>query len=70
MHQEFQQAMANLYTCFDEIQGLYDKFTKHYETLKAHHDHMRATSTTFEQVTSWHKHIKEKPHDLPILDKL
>ena len=60
--------MVDLYNFFDEMQGLYDKFTKNYETLKTHHDCMRETSTAFEQVTIWH--VKEKLHDLLILDKL
>ena len=62
--------MEDLYTYFNEMQGLYDKFTKHSETLEGNHDIMRATSMAFEQVAGWQKHMKEKVHDSPILDKL
>ena len=62
--------MIDLYTCFDEMQGLLDKFTKHSKTLEDHHDRMRETSTALEQVTGWKNHIKEIRHGLPILDKL
>ena len=70
MHQELRQSMVDLYTCFNEMQGLYEEFDKHSEILKTHHDCMRETYTAFEQVTSWQKHIKEKLHDLPIMDML
>ena len=49
---------------------MYEEFYKHSKTLETHHDHIRTTSTAFEQVTGWKKHIKEKPHDIPILDSL
>ena len=62
--------MIYLYTFFDEMQGLYDKFSKHFETVEDHHDRIRKASTALEQVTGWKKHIKERPHGLPILDKL
>ena len=62
--------MIDLYTYFDEMQGLYDKFSKHFETVEDHHDWIRNTSTALEQVTRWKKHIKERPDAFPILDKL
>ena len=49
---------------------MYEEFDKHSETLETHHDRLRTTSTAFEQGTGWQKHIKEKPHDMPILDNL
>ena len=52
------------------MQGLYEKFSKHSKTLEDHHDRMRRTSTTLEQVTSCKKHIKERPNVLRILYKL
>ena len=51
--------MVYMYTCFNEIQGLYEELNKHSETLKTHHDCMRAESMAFEQVTRWKKHIKK-----------
>ena len=62
--------MIDLYTCFDEMKGLYGNFTKHSETLEDHHDHMRAASTNLVEVIGWKKNNKEKPHGLPILEKL
>ena len=62
--------MIYFYNYFDEMQGLYNKFIKHSETLEDHHHRMRATSTSLEQVRGWKKHIKERPDGLPILDKL
>ena len=52
------------------MQWFDDKFTKHYESLQYHHDHMRAASTNLVEVIGWKKNNKEKPHGLPILDKL
>ena len=62
--------MVDLYTYFNEMKGLYEEFDKYSRTLETHHDHIRTTSLYFEQVTGWQKHIKEKPHDMPILDNL
>ena len=50
VHQEFLQVMVNLYTCFDEMQGLYNSFRQHLETLESHHDQTKATSRDFEHV--------------------
>ena len=52
------------------MQGLYDKFSKHFETVEDHHDWIRKAFAALEQVTSWKKHIKERTNDLPILDNL
>ena len=62
--------MIDLYSCFDEMQGLYKKFIKHSKTLGDHYHWMRATSTTLEQVKGWQKKIMERPDGLRILDKL
>ena len=62
--------MIDLYTCFDDMQGLYDKFSNHSETLEDHHDRMRRESIALEKVTTLKKHIKEILDGLPILDKL
>ena len=62
--------MVELYTYFYEMNGLYEEFDQHSETLETHHDHIRTTSMTFEQVTSWQKHIKENLHDVVILESL
>ena len=34
LQEEFQQAVIDLYTSFDEMQVLYDKFSKHFETVE------------------------------------
>ena len=59
-----------MYTSFDEMQGLYDKFRKHFETIEDHQDRIKKASATLEQVTSWKKYIKERPNGLLILNKL
>ena len=62
--------MIDLYSFFDEMQGLYEKFIKHSKTLEDHHHRMRVACTALEQVRGWKKHIKERPDGLRILDKL
>ena len=62
--------MIDLYSYFDEMQCLYEKFIKHSKTLKGHHHRMRATSTALEQVRGWQKHIKEILDGLQILYNL
>ena len=37
IHEEFRQAVIDLYSYFYEMQGMYDKFIKHSETLEDHH---------------------------------
>ena len=46
MQEEFQQAVIDLYTSFYEMQGLYDKFSKYFETVEDHHDQTRKASAT------------------------
>ena len=70
LQEEFRQAVIDLYTCFDEMQGLYDKFSKHSEPVEDHHDRIRKASVALQKVTSWKNHIKERHDGLPILDKL
>ena len=68
VHQEFRQFMVNIYTFFDEIQGLYNSFRQHLET---HHDQRKAASRAFEQGIDWKMHISDRPHhDMPILGNL
>ena len=57
--------MIYLYTCFVEMQGLYEKFSKHSSTVEDHHDQMRKASTALEQVTGWKNHIKKRLDGLP-----
>ena len=45
--------MIDMYTCFNEMQGLYESFDKHSETLETHHDRLRKASMAFEQVMGW-----------------
>ena len=68
VHQEFCQFMVNLYTCFDEMQGLYNSFRQHSKTLKTIHDQRKSTSRAFEHVIDWKMHISDRPHDMPNLD--
>ena len=70
LQEEIWHTVIDLYTCFDEMQGLYDKFTKHCETIEDHHHRMRAASTTLVKVTGWENHSKERSDGLRILDKL
>ena len=70
LQEEFRQDVIDLYTSFDEMQGLYDKFSKHFETVEDHHDRIRKAFAALEQVTSSKNHIKERPDGLPILDNL
>ena len=62
--------MIDLYNYFDEMQGMYNRFIKHSETLEDHHRRMRAASIALEQVRGWKKHITERPYGLRILNKL
>ena len=41
LQEEFRQAVIYLYTYFDEMQGLYDKYNKHFETIEDHHDRIK-----------------------------
>ena len=36
LQEEFRQDVIDLYTSFDEMQGLYHKFNKHFETVEDH----------------------------------
>ena len=62
--------MIDLYSCFDEMQGPYEKFIKHSKTIEDHHHRMRVAFNALEQVRDWQKDIKEIPDGVGILDKL
>ena len=62
--------MANIYRGFNEIQELYNTFDSQSEILQDHNTRRRETTKAFDNVLDWQKHIKDKPHDLPIMDKL
>ena len=44
LQEEFRQDVIDLYTSFDEMQGLYEKFNKNFETVEDHHDRIRKAS--------------------------
>ena len=62
--------MIYLYSCFDEMKGMYENFINHSKTLEDHHHRMRVACNALEQVRAWQNHIKERPDGLRILDKL
>ena len=70
IQEEFRQNVIDLYSCFDDMQGMYEKFIKHSKTLDGQHHRMRVAFSALEQVRGWKKDIKERPDSLAILDKL
>ena len=38
--------------------------------MEINHDETKETSRDFEQVIDWQMHISDRPHDMPIMDKL
>ena len=44
LQEEFRQVVIDLYNSFDEMHGLYDKFSKHFETIEDHHDWIKKES--------------------------
>ena len=52
------------------MQELYNTFESQSDILQDHNTHRRATSKAFNNVLDWKKHIKDRPHDFPFMDKL
>ena len=70
MHDKFYQGMVNLYKGFNEMQELYNSFEHQLEVLHEHHKKRQEATKAYDHVIEWKKYIKDRPKDLPILDKL
>ena len=51
------------------MQELYKSFQSQLVVLQKHHTQRIATVNAFENMLGWKKHIRDKPKDLPIMDK-
>ena len=61
--------MANLYACFNEMQELYNSFDQQYDVLQDHHTRRMASTKDFDNILGWKKHIRDRSHDFPVMDK-
>ena len=50
IQEQFRQNVIDLYSCFNEMQGLYENFIKNSKTLEDHHYWIRVGRTGLEQV--------------------
>ena len=69
IHDQFYQGMVNLYKGFNEMQELYNSFEHQSEVLHEHHKRRQEETKAYDHIIEWHKYIKDRPKDLPILDK-
>ena len=52
------------------MQELHNMFECQYNILHDHNTHRIEASKAFSNVLEWQKHIKDRPHDFPLMDKL
>ena len=49
---------------------LYNSFKWQYDVLQDHHTCRREATKDFNNVLDWKKHIRDRPHDLLVMDKI
>ena len=69
-YDEFYQSMSNMYRAFNKMHELYNTFEFQPDILWDHNTRRRVASKAFDNVLYWKKHIKDRPHDFPLMDKL
>ena len=62
--------MISLYTRLCEIQELYKSFEEQSNVLQDHHTRKTAAIKALEDVIGWKTHIRDRPKDMPIMDKI
>ena len=62
--------MISLYKGFVEIKELYDSFKELLNFLQDYYTQITATIKALEDVIGWKTHIRDRPKDMPIMDKL
>ena len=62
--------MDGLYKIFNEMHELYNTFESQSDILQDHNTHKREGAKAFDNVLDWKKHVKDRSHDFPIMDKL
>ena len=52
------------------MKDLFNSFERQADILQDHHARRIVAVKEFEDVLDWKKHIKDKPQDFPVMDKL
>ena len=70
VNEQYRQSIISLYTRFDEMKELYNSFEEQLNVLQDHYTWRTATIKELEDVIGWKTHIRDRPKDMPIMDKL
>ena len=62
--------MVSLFKGSIEIHELYNTFKHQYDVLHDHNTLIRESNKDFDIVVEWQNHIKDRPNDLPLTEKL
>ena len=61
--------MVNLFKVFNEMHELYNAFEHQSNVLHDHHRRRKDATIDYDHIIDWNNYIKERPDDLPILNK-
>ena len=62
--------MVSLFEGLSEMQETYNTFELHYDLLYDHNQRRSEAIRAYDTLVDWHKYIRDKPNDLPVLDKI
>ena len=70
VNEQYHQSMTTIYTGLCEIHELYKSFEEQSDVLQDHRTQKTAAIKVLEDVNGWKTHIKDRPKDMLIMDKL
>ena len=52
------------------MKELFNSFERHTDILQDHHGRRITVAKSFEDILDWKKHIRDRPQDFPVMDKI
>ena len=62
--------LVELFERLNEIQGTFNSFEHQSNVLYDHNKRRKDSTKSLDNVVDWQRYIKDKPEDVPILDKI
>ena len=70
IHDEIYQRMVDLFKGLSEMQETYNSFERQSDLLYDHNQKRNEETRAYDTLVDWHKYIRDRSHDLPVLDKI
>ena len=69
IHDDLYQRMVSLFEGLNEMQETYNALERHSNLLHDHNRRRNEETRAYDTLVGWKKYIKDRPDDLPVLDK-